>query len=257
VSILAVPGVIGSLVANGGDAVTIASPNVDVTLQNLSIAPLAPGNLTHNGVKMTDGARLTLRQCRIQGFSSGRGVWVTTSQAPQVTVLDSFFRNNSAGMILDGAFARVVGSHFEHGGVGIELETTAPNKTSLAMVSRSTFSRTTFGLTSVPRANSSATRLYVSDSVLDANNSAGILASQSYSGSVAEATVTNSFVHSAQYGLRAIGAGAKIFATGNTITNTLTAMLQESGALFESAGNNFARNNVAPTGGTVTPVATY
>jgi hypothetical protein len=259
VSILAVPGVVGSVVGAGGDAITIATANVDVSLQNLSISPLPPLNTNFTAVKMTNGSRLALRNCRIHGFTAGRGLWVTTpaAQNTQVTVLDSVFRNVSGAIYIDGAFARVFGSNLELGTSGIELDTTASGKTSIATIGRTTISRFSFGILSAPHAESSATRLYVTDTMLDSNTSTGILASNSFAGSVAEATVTGTFVHGSIYGLRAVGGGARMLANGNTVTNTSNALVQESGAVFETSGNNFARNNGANTFGTVTPVATY
>lgn len=258
VSILAVPGVVGSVVANGGDAITVNAAGADVSLQNLSIAPLAPGNTNHAGVKVTSGARLALRGCRIGGFTAGRGVWVSTpGTTTQVSVLDSFFRNLGAGIQLDGAFARIFNSNFEHGTVGIELFATTSGTSTLATIARSTISRFNFGINSAPSAATAATRVYVSDTMFDNNNGTALLASNSYQGSVADATVANSFIHGSNYGLRAIGSGAKILANGNTITNTSFALVQESGAVFETAGNNFARNNGSATFGTVTPTVTY
>lgn len=258
VSILAVPGVVGSVVANGGDAITVASASADVSLQNMSIAPLAPGNTGHTGVKVTSGARLALRNCRIFGFTAGRGVWVSTpGTTTQVTVLDSVFRNLGAGIQLDGAFARIFNSNFEHGTVAVELFATTSGTSTLATIARSTISRFAFGINSAPGAATAATRVYVSDTMFDNNNSIAILASNSFQGSAADATVTNSFIHGSNYGLRAVGSGARMLANGNTITNTLYALIQESGAVFETAGNNFARSNANNTFGTVTPMATY
>lgn len=254
VSIMAVPGVVGSVVATGGDALTIATANVDVTLQNLSITPF-PGNTNRHGVVMTNGARLTLRNCRVLGLTTGRAVWVTT--AAKVSVVDSFFRGIGAGVVLwNGPSAVITNSHFEHGSVGVELDTTVAT-TTIATVSRSTFSRFVVGIAAYPHAANSGVRLYVTDSVFDSNQSTGILASNpGNSGAISYVSVTNSFVHGSTYGLYASGVGARILATGNTITNNLYGMMQESSAVFESAGNNFTRGNINNTFGTVTNTGT-
>ncbi len=254
VSILAVPGVIGSVVATGGDAITIATAGVDVSLQNISFTPFT-GNTNRNGVVMTSGARLALRNCRVLGFAAGRGVWVTT--AAQVSVVDSYFRGNNGGIVLlNGPTAVITNSHFEQGSVGLELDTTTPT-TTIATVSRSTFSRFIVAIVAYPHAPNSGVRLYVTDSVIEGNQSAGILASNpGQSGSIAYASVSNTLIHGSSNGLWATGTGARILASGNTITNNGNGMFQESGAVFESAGNNYSRGNINNTSGTVATIGT-
>ena len=64
VTILAVPGVVGSVVAAGGNAINIGTAGVSVSLRNLVIAPLAGGGGT-GGINMTAGAALTVENCFI------------------------------------------------------------------------------------------------------------------------------------------------------------------------------------------------
>jgi hypothetical protein len=72
VTILAVPGALGSVVALGGAAVVIATPGVNVALRNVHIRPF-PGNEAQLGIHMSDGARLMLDGCVVEGFEGGGG----------------------------------------------------------------------------------------------------------------------------------------------------------------------------------------
>jgi hypothetical protein len=65
VSILAAPGVVGSVLANGGDAIDIATAGVNVALRNLVIVPF-PGGGGTSGIVMTNGATLTVDNCLIE-----------------------------------------------------------------------------------------------------------------------------------------------------------------------------------------------
>ncbi len=98
-TILAVPGALGSVVANGGDAIVINTPGVIVTLRNLVLLNLSGGTIGAgglNGITFFDGAALTVEDCEIYGMS-GRGVRVFASGAKIVikktTVRGNGFRN--------------------------------------------------------------------------------------------------------------------------------------------------------------------
>jgi hypothetical protein len=65
-------------------------------------------------------------------------------------------------------------------------------------------------------------------------------------------TVSNSLIVANFIGLRALGAGAKLTASGNTPSQNGTGMVN-NGAVFESAGNNTNRDT---NSGTITAVGT-
>ena len=69
VTILAVPGALGSIVANNGDALVIAGPDIAVTLRNLVILNLSGASNT--AIKFNQGAQLTVGGCEIYGVAQG------------------------------------------------------------------------------------------------------------------------------------------------------------------------------------------
>jgi hypothetical protein len=77
VTLLAVPGALGSVVALGGDALVISTTGA-VTLRNLNILPF-PANTNRKGVNKNGAGSLTIQDCNIVAF---RREWASTSPAP-------------------------------------------------------------------------------------------------------------------------------------------------------------------------------
>jgi hypothetical protein len=255
ITILAVPGVLGSVVALGGNAINIATADVSVTLRNLNILPY-PGASSFKGIDMTNGADLTVQNCNIVDFVGGRGLNVAT--AAQVTVIDSVFRNNNRSAAFDlGATAMISGSHFSGSYVGVYSTANTASLTTSVAVNGSVVSKNSYGIVAETYATNATTRLFVKDSVIESNSVWGSAAyvSGSASGGVSETTVSNSLVVGNSVGLFAGNAGAKFTASGNTVINNTTGLWNAS-AQFESAGNNTVRNNGGNTSGTILNVGT-
>lgn len=99
VTILAVPGEVGSVVSAGGPAINIATPAVKVTLRNLVIVPL-PGGGGTDGVAMSSGALLAIEGSRIVGHSQA-GVRMTA--AGLLRIVDSAILDNGQhGVVVSG-----------------------------------------------------------------------------------------------------------------------------------------------------------
>ncbi|MEP7069273.1 MAG: right-handed parallel beta-helix repeat-containing protein, partial [Usitatibacter sp.] len=101
------PGFYAGIAAATGDAVTIATGSVNVTLRGLNINGVG----ATNGVVMTNGARLSIENCVISNFS---GFGVTVNAGAVVRIVDSIIRDNvGRGVSLDGgATATISGSKF-------------------------------------------------------------------------------------------------------------------------------------------------
>ena len=243
VTILAMPGALGSVVALGGNAFDIGTAGVRVTLRNLNIAPFSAASANFTGVRMTNGAALALENVHVLDFVTGRGVWVST--AAKVSVLDSVFRNYSTGLVLaEGAQGNVSGSTFELGGnVGINVSTTLDSVSTLATISRSVISKSNSGILGEVFANFASVRVYVHDSVMEYNNDVGVGAYVgSFTGSVADVTLGNGMVATSTYCVRSLGTGARAWVSGSTLNNCAFGLYAASGGLLESAGNNMVRN---------------
>src|SRR5512140_2978106 len=103
VTILAVPGALGSVVAKGGNAFNIATAGVKVALRNLVIVPVVGGGGT-GGINMTAGASLSVEKCLI---ASMPGQGITVANGASVLVVDTVIRGNGgAGVVVqDGSRA--------------------------------------------------------------------------------------------------------------------------------------------------------
>jgi hypothetical protein len=97
VKILAIPGEMGSVVGNGGDAIVINAPGKDVTLRNLFVLNLNAGI---NGVNIQDAGAVHIEKTSIHDFSDTTGACILLSAATTVRVYvdDSFLRHCRTGI---------------------------------------------------------------------------------------------------------------------------------------------------------------
>src|ERR1700682_1004627 len=95
VTLTANPGFYAGIAAPSGNAVTIATAGINVTLRGLNINGVGGAN----GVVMTNGARLSIENCLISNFTS-EGILIDT--AATVRIIDSLVRDNAWGIHLQG-----------------------------------------------------------------------------------------------------------------------------------------------------------
>ncbi len=91
VKILAIPGEMGSVVANNGDALVVNAPGKDVTLRNLFVLNFANGA---NGVNIVDAAAVHIEKTTIHDFTSDASscILYSSGSAARIFVVDSFLR---------------------------------------------------------------------------------------------------------------------------------------------------------------------
>ncbi len=228
VSILAVPGAVGSVVAIGGPAISITAGSLTVALRNLVIAPLVGGGGT-NGVSMTGASNLSIEDSLIANLP-GRGVYVTGTGNLKIT--RTIIRNNGdyAVWLQDGPSASISGTQMLHNGNGgvLAYATTAATTTAA-----------------------------VSDSVIFVG-AQGVYAYTNNAGAVAKIFVTRSTIHGVSFALdsgASSGLGSALISVSNSmITNNNFGWYQSgAGAVVESSGNNHIRGNTN-TVGTLTNV---
>jgi hypothetical protein len=191
VTILAIPGAVGSVVSTGGtSAVNIATAGVNVVLRNLMVAPIAtsPGP---DGVVMTAGSKLTLENCVLARYT-GRAVSVVTAAA--VKVVDSLFRDNAFGVYLaGGAKAEVIRSTFAGSDNGVHLQGEVPSTVTTAAVSESTFSGGGFGVAALANAATAEVQASVARSTVT-GNSTGFAVTAAAGAGPASLTISRNFV---------------------------------------------------------------
>jgi hypothetical protein len=250
VTILAVPGALGSVVATGGSAISIATAGVKVALRNLVVVPL-PGAGGTFGVVMTNGSALTVESCL---FASLQDSAILVSTPATLRVSGSTIRDNGFGISLAmGARATVARSTISgNTNYGVSAwGQTAGNTTTLDVID-STVSGNGFGVHALSTNATGVAKISVTGSEVAGNNF-GILA---YSGNGAAVTISASrnMVSNNTMGMKAESAGARVWASGNTVSDN-TVGLQNDSAVFESTQNNAVRNNATNTMGTISLVA--
>jgi len=229
VSILAIPGALGSVVGNGGDAILINTPGVNVTLRNLKLLNFSAGQ---NGIHMTDGASLKVEGCEMEGFGNFKeenaGIKVNTPA--KVTIVNSIVRDN------------YVGIWFENGAQGDVARTIVVGNSYAGIWAR-------------PGIDSTVT-VTVTDSV-SSNNFLGFYATPGMeSGSVARMTVSRSTAsNNSAAGFSVGGVGGLLTVSGSVASHNGVGFVSSGGATFRSLGDNTVFDNATDTAGTITVVA--
>ncbi len=254
VSILAVPGVVGSVVASGGPAINIATAGVKVALRNLVITPLAGGGGT-DGINMTNGAALTVENCLIANLP---GAGIVANAAAIVQVTDTTIRDNVRGLwIRNGANAIVARATITgNSSFGVWIDA-GSGVTTTADIAHSTIGKNYNGIIVITDSASGVVNASVHDSQVVQNVSDGMSAAGT-PGSTMKLTASNNIVTRNYAGILS-GQAATVIASGNTVTDNYYGIFGQgvnAPAVFESSGNNTVRNNTINKYGTITVVAT-
>jgi parallel beta-helix repeat protein len=251
VTILAVPGALGSVLAMAGDAIDIATAGVKVALRNLVIVPL-PGGGGANGINMTAGAGLTVDNCLIANLPySG----ILVSGAASVRVTDTTSRDNGNGLVLrDGARGTVtratISGNSNHG----VLVLGSVASTTTADIADSTMDGNASGVYAWSTTASAVEKVSIRDSRVVRSLYEGVFV-QSAAGASVTLSASNNIISNNNVGIAASQVGSKVWASGNTVSDNGTGLLNTVG-LFESAGNNAVRNNGTDTSGSIAFVPT-
>lgn len=231
VTILAVPGAVGSLVAASANAINVATAGVNVTLRNLVIVPLTGATGTFSGIEMTAGASLVVDRCVIANMSN-IGIFVRTPA--RVRIVDSTVRGNA--------------------GTGIWVEALTASSTTLVDIAGVTVDGNfNQGLVASSGNATAAIKITLKDSRVVQTNGSGVVVQSLVGGAVTLSASNNLISNNGSAGLLGFGAGTKVWASGNTVSGNGNGFMS-SGALFESANDNAVRNNTNNVTGTITPV---
>ena len=252
VTILAVPGALGSVVAIGGNAINIATAGVKVSLRNLVIVPFIGGGGT-NGINMTAGTSLTVENCLIANLP---GTGIVADGVMNVLVTDSTVRGNGGNGLLvqNGARATVTRTTVSgNSASSIYVRGNTASTITTADIADSTMSSNSFGVYAYSTNAGAVVKVSVRDSRAVGNTNEGITA-ESSGGSVA-VSASNNIVSNNGGGIVSVAGGARVWASGNTVSGNGVGLLNFAGGLFESASDNAVRNNSVQTSGTITPVA--
>jgi len=232
VSILAVPGTVGSVIATGGPAISITASNLKVALRNLVIAPLAGGGGTL-GVLMTGASTLFVENSLLANLPAS-GVVVVGSGKLKVT--DTIIRNNGefAVILQNGPSGEISGTKMLENAMGGILTTSATATTTTASVSDSVISGPAGGI--------------------------GISVNAMTAGAVARAAVKGCTIEGLNFALNSYspGSGSAVIAVGGSMISNNGYAWNQNGvnSIIRSMGNNQITDNPGtPTGVlTLTPL---
>lgn len=229
VSILAVPGQIGSVAAvAGAPAIDISTAGVKVALRNIVIPNNAnrPGT---DGILMTNGARLSVEDSLFANIV-GNGITLTGTTA-DVHVKNTVMRN------------------VQHFAISAE------NGPSVD-IDHSQFIGT-FGLFA-SSSTASATIMNLTDSVISGGAGEGIFVTASVAGAVVMGTVTRSTITRTSVGLDCETGGvgtATLYVTSSTVTANEYGFNQLGTCALRTLGNNFIGGNSLADIGSLTAQA--
>ncbi len=218
VSILAIPGAVGSVVAVGGPAISIPTASLKVVLRNLVIVPF-PGGGGTGGVVMSDASALVLEDCLIANHTSWHGI--SASGGGSLTVSRTTISGNNRGVSVGGMKASISDSRLITNAVGAAA----------------------YG-------SGSGTTLSISDSIVSGNTTIGIHAFALTS--VTRVAVIRSTVDGGGTGLNSFTTSfiSSISLSGSAVTGNDKAWdITGAGAAIYTMGNNhFSDNTNSPTG---------
>jgi hypothetical protein len=234
VSILAVPGAVGSIVATGGPAISIGAgiggAGITVALRNVVIVPLYDSGTTTGtyGIVSPVNATLSVEHSLIANLPV-HAVWGSGT----VRIANSILRNN--------------------GGYGLSLSSGGRGE----VVSTQMLGNFSGGVF-VYQSSGSSTSVTVSDSAIT-GGTYGVSAQTTESGALAQITVTRSVISQTKYPVQSTttGAGSAAVSINDcTVTGNTYAWVQAGeGSVIRTMGNNQITDNVNPGIGSLTPTA--
>jgi hypothetical protein len=244
VSIDAVPGAIGSILALNGPAIRVNTPGANVVLRNLTIKQLAGNGSTH-GVEVTAAASLVIDKCTIADMPQ-YGITVTGSTFVQV--IDTAIRNpgSVAARYVDGPTATHTRlSVTRTGNFGIDASSSSSTAKTRVDIRDSSLTGGNGAAVAATASGTGITTMVVSNTQMT-GNAYGPATNTGGTGTVA-LTVTSSVMAGNSFdGMNIFGSGTTVVMSDNTIaSNGGRGVFNFSGTVL-SSGTNVVRQN---TGG--------
>ena len=212
VSILAIPGAVGSVVAAGPTAISITAPGLTVALRNLVIVPL-PGPGGSRGVYMTGASALTIEHGLIANLNA-EGVLVAGTGT--VRIADTIIRDNAghAVALLNGATGTISRTQILGNDNGVQAEASAVTTTTLS-VSDCVISGGIYAVIAFASIAGGSAKVFVTGSTIEGTTAYALHSSTSGGLGSTLIAISNSMVTNNAYGWRVGGAGSAIKTLGN------------------------------------------
>lgn len=255
VTLLAIPGAVGSLVGTSHSVLRMDTPGTKVVLRNLVLRPLAGASNDLAGVRASAGTRLVIEKSLFNGFPNYGLVVVGAGATVRITA--TTIRDNAGGLFLaDHASATIVESRLmDNGGYGLFVFGATGGATT-AHVSRSLLSGNVMGVfASDLTAATDAAAVAVDDCTITRNSQGGLGTLTNFGGSVLLTASRNVISNNAGPGIGATSAGARAVAGDNTITGNFWGLRGLTGGVVETYGDNSVHQNNTNLDGTVNPIS--
>ncbi len=252
VTILAIPGAVGSVVTTGGPAIDIPTAGLKVTLRNLVVVPLT-GATGNTGITIGVASTLTVEGCLIANLSS---FGMVTNGGASLFMTDSTIRDNAdTGIwLLGGSKATITRTTLKGNGNGIFVISDGVGLLSKLDIAYSILSGNSNGVTIWSEATMADVMVSIKDSQIVRNANVGV-STNSFNGSNVWVTVSGNIISNNGTGVASNDQGTKVLAFGNTVSGNGTGFVRGTG-VFETSGLNTVRNNGTDTVGAFTPVST-
>ena len=248
ITILAIPGALGSVIANGGDAIDVAATNIRVTLRNLVVLNFSAGM---HGINFTNGARLTVEECEIYGMPEN-GINFT-APGGGLAVKNTTIRNIvGAGVFVAGTLASSVTAALEH--VSLLSVNTGLSVASSASATLNDSLLTNSGVgIAATESGGAGSRVTITNSVIRGSTMGVSLTSPSASDTVRVTMSRSTLSHNAVgMDVQSAAGDVKVTLDDNVIQNNTTAINMNGGVVFTRGNNtlNFSTNGIV--GGSLT-----
>ena len=252
VTILAIPGALGSIVASGGDAIDIATANVRVTLRNLVILNFSGG---FNGINYSQGAQLTVEGCEIYNMPED-GIHVSASPGVLIVKDTTIHDGGGSGIFIVGSLPNGITATIEHTRLfgftnnGLGVASTANVSLVASLVANATFG------VAVLESGGGGSRVTIDNSTIRAASTGVSLNSPTASDAV-RVTISRTLITSNDTGIdvQSASGNARVTLDNDVIQHQTTAININGGIVWTRGNNtmNFFTNGVV--GGTLTSLA--
>ena len=214
----------GGVAASSTNGITVNAGTMDIVyLSGLDLEGFNTGLI---GVNVLQAAAVHIHNSKIRGFNSA-GVKFAPNQVSELYLVNTTVADNAGGSVL--AAPGTNGSGY------------------VAMRNVSLLNSASFGFKlDVSGASTGVMSAAIQDSTIAGNNSGGIVANSTTTGSTAKALiqVTHSVVIGNQQGIFSAGsADSAIFFAESTVTANVTGFVQSGGGILTSYKNNFVDGN--------------
>lgn len=254
VTILAVPGALGSVVASSGDGLVVNGSGIKVTLRNLVLLNFNAGA---NGINFTQGAELTIEECEIYGMLTN-GIFAHAAGST-LAIRNTVIRDNGQiGVDISGSVTATLSrvSLLSNGFAGLGALSGPKVTISDSVIANHNASGSATGVT-VASAGGTQTQVVVERSVLRANTFGAFAQTNNAGDSVQIALSHDAITHN----VTGYGAGGVASSTINTaldddtITHNTTGVNIGFGAVSTRQNSTFLFNGADVSGGALTPLS--